>query len=243
MTSANFNNIPAQVATASSDEIKKQTGNAESGEVIFNFSPENQQAINVTVGETVKLLEEEAKNSTGGLFGKAYNLFTSKDNKLNREVKEVKEVYNNALKNDGNIDVNELKQIEKEYNEATERLGNYKEGRKFAADVTSTGLAIGASVALTAATGGLGTVAGVALVSSGAALTKVGSKEVMLGDDYNAIGKEGFTDGLFTGLGAGTGVVLGKVTAASSLLTKIETKVAHGLGNSGTRYLASDILQ
>ncbi|MEW5819097.1 MAG: hypothetical protein AB1782_02815 [Cyanobacteriota bacterium] len=173
-------------------------------------------------------LEMKAKDSKKGLFSGIYNLFSKKDNKLEKELNELKAVRKAALEDDGKIDANELRLIKKELGEADESLQTYKKGKKGVADIASTVVSIGVGIAVGAAlapfTGGaslLVTAACIAGTAAAGGVAKVASKELMLGDEYEALGKEGLKDGLIAAAYSATGGVTSAVTKGASLGVKI----------------------
>lgn len=173
-------------------------------------------------------LEKKAKKSKKGFFSGIYNMFSKKDNKLNDELKELKAVRAAALADDGRIDANELRVIKKEFNEANESLGKYKDGKKSTANLVSTVAAIGAGIVVGAllapVTGGASlavVAAGIATTAVAGGITKVATKEMMLGDEYEALGKEGMKDFAVSAAYAATGGTTAAITKGASLAVQV----------------------
>ena len=166
-------------------------------------------------------LEEKIEKTSSGVWSGVYNAFSKKDEKMEKELEDLKRARTEF--SDG-ITKQELKEANTELTQADEGLDTYKAGKKKAADTASTIAAIGAGVVVGVATGGTGLVA----IAAGAAASggaKMLSKEAMLGDEYEMLGKEGLTDGAIS---AAYGAAGGVVGAAAKT-------IAPALGNGAAR--------
>lgn len=253
MTSTTFVNVSSNAASAQSSSIKDDKAKKKDHEVQSGNPKAEPKSFISTVAELdekIEKLEKESEKTKGGLFSKVYNVFSKKDNKLDKELEELKAAKKMAQA-DGVVTQQELAMINKEYSETQDSLKTYKDGKKKAADTTSTIAAIGAGVAVGIATGGVGLVAGAAIgaVASGGA--KMLTKEVMLGDEYDMLGKEGIKDGLISAAyGATGGLVSAAGKAAAPLLVNGASKAgialsqgaAKAIGQYGTKLVADEAL-
>lgn len=186
-------------------------------------------------------LEEKTEKTQKGFFAKCFNLFSKKDEKMEEELHELKDAKAKALEDDGKIDKEEFNTINKEAKESEESLDDYKESKKKAADTTATVGAIAAGVAVGVATGGAGLVAGAAIAGAASGVAKVAVKEVCLGDEYEALGKEGLKDGLISAAYGASGGVIGaaaKVAApvAAQGMSRVGVAVTEKAAETAIRY-------
>jgi hypothetical protein len=261
MTDAVINNLLAQNHSANKKGIESPLNNADDNYFSNVLKPSTPAALINDVNaldEKIARLEQTSEKTQKRLWSKVYNIFSKKDDKLQQELSELKAAKSSALADDGIIDAKELKQIEKEYKEADESLKDYMKSKKKAADITSTVAAIGVGVAITAATAGTAapaaaagiaataattstaaTAGSIAIAAAGSAVTKVATKEGMLGDEYKAIGKEGLKDGLisaaYTAVGGVTSIAGG--TLATSASNGVGKVVSGNLAKNATKVL------
>ncbi|MGD9580135.1 MAG: hypothetical protein AB7V50_02070 [Vampirovibrionia bacterium] len=171
-------------------------------------------------------LGEQSTKTQKGAFAKCYNVFSKKDDRMNTELQQLKDTRTKALE-DGSINKNEFSSINDQVQKSEQSLSDYKKGKKSAAETTATVGAIAAGVAVGVATGGAGlaVVAGVSAAASG--LSYVGVKEACLGDEYKALGKEGFRDGAIAAAYGASGGVLGAAGKA------VAPAIANGASKAG----------
>ncbi|MEW5819828.1 MAG: hypothetical protein AB1782_06525 [Cyanobacteriota bacterium] len=197
---------------------------------LHTLQPSLDKVINENVqkiDKQIAKLEKEVKKSQKGFFSGIFNIFSKKDNKMRNELKQLKKVRANGMK-DGKIDLSELNSIIKEFKDAEKSLGVYKSAKKAVADIVSTVVAIAATIAVNAIPG-VGTVASIALAAAASATAKVASKEAMLGYEYDALGKEGIKDALISAAYGATGAA----TSAVSRVARFGSAAKVALGTSG----------
>ncbi|MEW5819128.1 MAG: hypothetical protein AB1782_02970 [Cyanobacteriota bacterium] len=216
MTSTAFVNVSSQAVSSQSNSVKNRDDKKKDDTVRNNESKAESKSLINSVAELdnkIEKLEKEAEKSSGSWFGKVYNVFSKKDNSLEKELEELK-AAKKAAQADGVVTKEELAKINKEYTEADSSLDTYKKGKKKAADTTSTVAAIGAGVVAGVATGGASLVVGAAVCAAASGVAKVATKEGMLGDEYQALGKEGLTDGAISAVYGAAGGVVGAAAKA-----------------------------
>ena len=224
MTSAIFNNVQANAAVANSSTIRTQESKKKE-ETTFSFGSSDVKGKGDnpllslddidTAATELEEKNEKANSGVRGFFGKALYDWTTKNDEIADEAMDTLKDNRNVFAKDGVIDNQELVQLNKDLKEAQDASKEYRHGQ---ADRISTVAAGAAGVIAAGSTGGLGTTAA-------AAGAKVLTKELLLGDEYDALGKDGIKDAATVAVWSAGGAAVGAATKTAGLATKIGANV------------------
>ncbi len=217
-----FNNSVSNAAVANGSTVRKQETKKKDDNLTLATTTTVKkddgvlQSIDELDAAVTELEEKNEKDSSGvrGFFGKALYDWTTKKDELVDESMDVLQDHRKEFAKDGVIDDQELAQLNKDLKVAKEVSSDYSNGQ---ADRISN-VAAGAAGVLASAGGPIATTAA-------AVGAKVLTKELLLGDDYDGLGKDGLKDAATVAVWSAGGAAVGALTKTAGLATKIGANV------------------